>query len=307
MRSSATCITLKSYFAPRLNNPEDYHFSMVRVVDQCQSLILARCQQLIRTFDAEDGNVRAVLRLFYKMVVFDSEFDTALVEFLKQATGNYIRIHPEAKLDSGHSIKDSISDANKISVAKYLHDVVFKNEEDPDPIVFNVVALAMRIRLQLLEYPKQSEDNKKPYVPMGQALALSDALDMCGETVSLLRSSKTVYDVLYSLADIKADPVLLEYDKSIEAVPTSDGEKIIEPLCCSRGYYLPGYYNTMVKKQGRVTRTCVACEQALDEESYRKVLGMKKGWPYAAILSGVITVATYAMTVFFVIDHVLFY
>ncbi len=280
---------------------------MIRVVDQCQALILTRCQQLIRAFDATSSNVRTVLRLFYRMVVFDPEFDTALVEFLKQATGNFIQAHPDAELDSGLTIRDAIASTSKMSVSRYLNEVVFKNEEDPDATIFAVVPLTMQVKLQLLEYPRQSADNASPYRAGAPELRLPDPLDLRMETVSLLRSSKTVYDVLYSLQDIRNDPVLLEYDVKIDVVPTSEGEKIVEPLCCNRGYYLPGYYNTMVKRQGKVTRKCVVCGQDLDDVSYRKVLGERKGWSYGAMVAGALTLATYTVSLFFVIDHVLFY
>ncbi len=282
---------------------------MARTVDQSQQILLSRCKQLIKEFG--HSSLHSVLRLFYKMVVFDSDFDTALIEFLKQATGNFIQAHKDLELERGATIKDLIEQTNKVSVSKYVQDIVLKNEEDPHTIVFSVAPLAMRIGLQLIEYPKPSEDNKSPYPAQTDTYSflLPDPLNFHSETIRLLRSDRLLYDVLYTPHEIKSAPALLRYDSdpNIDTLATSDGAQILEPLCCKQGYYLPGYYWTMVKKRGGLSRRCVVCGQDLDELSYQKLRSFKKGWPYGMIIAAGLTLAAYAVSTLFAIDHTLFY
>ena len=255
------------------------------------------------------GSVLDVLRLFYRMALFDADFDTALIEFLKQATGNFIRKEQSMNMDNRETIKDMVQSTNKVSVTRFIQDIVLKNEEDPHTIIFTVVPLAMRVGLELIEYPSPSEDNKSPYSARTASFhfELPDGLNFHEGSIRLLRSDRLLYDVLYTNEDIKAAPSFLKYDEGIDAVPTSDGAQILEPICCKQGYYLPGYFRTMVNKRKKVIRKCVVCGQELDELSFKKLKECEKGWPYAFIIVAGLSLVVYAVTTFFAIDHALFF
>jgi len=279
---------------------------MASVLNYSLSILLARCMQLIAEFEKKNSTLQGVLRLFYKMAIFDQDFDTALIEFLKQATGNYIRKHADSKLDQGMTIKELIEQTNKLSVMKFIQEIVYKNEEDPHTIIFNIIPLVMRVNLQLIEYPHPSEDNKSPYNSMNK-FHLDDALNFHNETIKLLRTDKLIYDILYNESDIKRSPEFLSYDENIDAKPTSDIDQILSPICCKQGYYLPGYLRTMLKKRKEISKICVACGGKLDDLSYKKLKDAEPGWPYTKIIITGLSLVSFIASTLFLIDHIIFF
>ena len=292
---------------------------MDKVVGRSHALLLARCQQLRRIAE-QRRDVQEVLRLFFKMVIYDDDFDIALIESLKQAIGNFILQNQDLKLEEGRTIRKEIDHTHKMDVRKYVKKVVQGNEEDPDHIVFRIAPLVMRVPLNILEYPELVEDNKSPYHPfIGSPdentehefqYTLDDILDLHNAIpISLLRSNKFDFDILYTEQEIIDVKPLYGYDSKIDTFPTSEVAQILEPLCCKRGYYLQGYYNTMMKKQGDIVQECVnpQCGGKLDKVSYEKLWRMKPGPSYSMIIGVGFTLLAYAVSMLFAIDHSFFY
>lgn len=284
-------------------------FLMPEVVSQSSSLLKIRFEELLKAYNKRIKNTKKALRLFYKMMVFDGEFDIALIEFLRQVIGNFINKFKESKIKQEVTLGEEIENYNKSSVNNFINDCVLKDEEDPSKIVFVVAPIVMGVDLVLLEYPKPSKDNavfysKKLELPEFQQPKFINHK----HELKLLRSNTIFYDVLYNMEEIRSFPILLTYDEGIDAIPVNDGDLILTPICCNKGYYLPGYYRTMVNKYGSVSKTCVACKKNLDDLTYQKLKKFKKTLvSYKVIIAGGLTILAYAVSMGFAITHGLFY
>eukprot|EP00826_Nyctotherus_ovalis_P003043 TRINITY_DN1060_c0_g1_i1.p1 TRINITY_DN1060_c0_g1~~TRINITY_DN1060_c0_g1_i1.p1 ORF type:complete len:111 (-),score=29.01 TRINITY_DN1060_c0_g1_i1:20-352(-) len=64
---------------------------MDSAIEGSYAILLARLKELLGIYGKDSKNMGKVLRAFYKMVVFDEEFDNALIEFLKQVIVNFIK------------------------------------------------------------------------------------------------------------------------------------------------------------------------------------------------------------------------
>ena len=129
---------------------------------------------------------------------------------------------------------------------------------------------------------------------------------MFDQSIFLLRDKTLAYDILYKMDEAEcmmyAEP-MLSYDEDIDLRAISDLEKIIEPLCCKKGYYLKGYYETMMKKRRKISRQCIVCDKEMDKLSYEKLCGSGKKFSFCLFVATVLTVVTAVVSTFFINDQ----
>jgi len=285
---------------------------MENAIEGTYAVLESRISHLIKLYAKDTKNTRKVLRTFYKMAVFEEKFDNALIEFLKQAITNFIRTYYNDKiniLELDKTLEQRIIEYEHVSLDDFINRRVLANEADPTKMIFILAPLAMGVELHLLEYPKLSEDNIGFYAsePKNLALNFLNPLNSKKEKIYLLRTSMILYDILYAAEEIMITPSFLTYDKEIDVIPVTDPNLIIAAVCCSKGYYLPGYYRTMLKR-GKLSQTCLVCGKKLDDESYKKLKNYKwKFMPYKEIIAGGLTLIAFGVSMLFVVSHGLSY
>lgn len=279
---------------------------MDSAIEGSHEILLARLKELLGIYGKDAKNMRKVLRAFYKMVVFDEEFDNALIEFLKQVIVNFIKRYASIVVGADGTLQNTIMKYEHISLENFINRRVLPFDVDPTKMIFMIVPLAMGVELYLQEYPKLSEDNLGFYANQLEHFRprLASPFEAAREKIYLLRTSMIFYDILYTAEEIMGSPSLVGYDKELDVLPVTDPEIILAAVCCSKGYYLPGYYRTMLKRTGTVSKVCIVCGKDLDDSSYKKLVSYRwRMFPYAKVVTGALTFVAYGVSMFFVLTH----
>eukprot|EP00826_Nyctotherus_ovalis_P003045 TRINITY_DN1060_c0_g1_i12.p1 TRINITY_DN1060_c0_g1~~TRINITY_DN1060_c0_g1_i12.p1 ORF type:complete len:227 (-),score=72.55 TRINITY_DN1060_c0_g1_i12:20-700(-) len=199
---------------------------MDSAIEGSYAILLARLKELLGIYGKDSKNMGKVLRAFYKMVVFDEEFDNALIEFLKQVIVNFIKRYANIAAGVDGTLQNTIMKYEHISLENFINRRVLPFDVDPTKMIFMIVPVAMGVELYLQEYPKLSEDNLGFYADQLEDFRpkFASPFEAGREKIYLLRTSMIFYDILYTAEEIMDSPSLVGYDKELDVLPVTDPE-----------------------------------------------------------------------------------
>ncbi len=297
----------------RTQDPDDLYF-LPNAIKGSKQFLEVYFLQLLKLQAVRPYNVSRVLRLFCQMVIHNDDFDRALIELLKQVVHNYIRLEEkkswigEESKGSVYSLAKAIQHAHNMPAERFRTQIVLKDEEAVDDIIYRVAAIAFGVPLNMYWREGKHEaqgllyNTQAPVQPQGHPhAALQTPLQ--DKPICLLRRGCLYYDVVYAESTIRDYPVLGTYDEDLDALPVIAESGILKPLCCLKGYDLLSYHRTMIALQGRVTRKCVICPGELDDIAYKQLTNVRNYNGCGSSFLFVLIVSVYIVSLLFVLSH----